>query len=503
MEESSAGPAPAGAKLGGITMNIIVLIFDTLRYDYVGANGNEWIETPHMDELLAKSWVFDRSFAASYPTIPHRTDVITGKYGSPIFPWRPLRHDHVTFPELLGQNGYCTQLINDTPHLVNGGHNFDWPFHAWTPIRGAEVDRPWIDQEHASLDNFRPDPLFDGAEKRIVNPGYWPTYARSNRKRKQNSDWHTGRLFLTASRWLEENATRKNFLLWVDSFDPHEPWDVPPEFALKYDKTPGYDGSVDPRMHWARNDPGLSEAAKNRIRALYAAEVTWVDSWLGVLLDALHRTGLDKETAIVLTADHGTNVGERGKFGKGFPIREQEAHTPLAIHVPDGGSGRSSVIVQPQDIFATIMSIAGLPVPDGIDSHDVLALARDGTEAKDGPRKLAISGHAPDESLKDRPAGFFSACDGKWYLVAAVKPEDSELYRLGSLDNVAAEHAGVVARLHAAGIDEIERRGADPRLTAWLKSHGRAAFPTECVFWDGYPGPKGFGPYFRRLYEGV
>lgn len=124
-------------------MNIIIIISDTLRYDHVGAHGNTWIKTPNMDRLAAESWVFDRNFAASYATIPHRTDVMTGRYGGPFHAWMPLRYDVMTLPRVLTDAGYCAQLINDTPHLINGGHNFDWPFNAWTFIRGAEVDRPW------------------------------------------------------------------------------------------------------------------------------------------------------------------------------------------------------------------------------------------------------------------------------------------------------------------------------------------------------------------------
>ena len=101
-------------------MNIILLIIDTLRYDYVGADGNDHVETPNMDGLAERSWVFDRAFAASYPTIPHRTDVMTGRYGTPFNPWMPLRFDAVSLPRVLAESGYCTQLIHDTPHLVNG-----------------------------------------------------------------------------------------------------------------------------------------------------------------------------------------------------------------------------------------------------------------------------------------------------------------------------------------------------------------------------------------------
>ena len=83
----------------------------------------------------------DRAFCASFPTIPYRTDVINWPVrGSlPSVAAAATTSDR-PLPSTLAECGYATQLIHDTPHLVNGGHNFDWPFHAWTFIRGAEVD---------------------------------------------------------------------------------------------------------------------------------------------------------------------------------------------------------------------------------------------------------------------------------------------------------------------------------------------------------------------------
>ncbi|MFW6438136.1 MAG: sulfatase-like hydrolase/transferase [Armatimonadota bacterium] len=63
-------------------MNFVIVIIDTLRYDHIGAHGNDWISTPNLDRLAAESWVFDNAYAASFPTIPHRWDVITGRYGN-------------------------------------------------------------------------------------------------------------------------------------------------------------------------------------------------------------------------------------------------------------------------------------------------------------------------------------------------------------------------------------------------------------------------------------
>ncbi len=480
-------------------MNVVVIVIDTLRYDHIGAHGSAWIETPNLDRLAAESWVFDNAFAASFPTIPHRTDAMTGRYGGPFHHWQPLSFDAVTLPWTLGEAGYATQLLHDTPHLVNGGHNFDWPFHAWTQIRGAEVDRPWVTDRLDWPDNWAADRLFDFREA----PGWQrpglASYLRANRHRREAEDWNAARLFRAGAEFLRDNAWRENFLLWLDCFDPHEPWDAPPEFVLKYDKTPGYDGRVDPRSFGLPRAADIPEAAARRVRAFYAAKVSWVDRWLGHFLEELERTELAKRTAIVLTSDHGTSLGERGQFHKRYPVREGEGHVPMFVRVPGGGSGRCAAIVQPQDIFATVAGIAGADVPEGPESFDMLATARGEREA---PRRIALAGRPANEWNHQDGRGLFSAFDGRWCLEVALKPAHSALRRMGEAEEIAADNAAVVARLHAAALDELERRGCDPAVMAWLRSEGAEPFPADCRFHDAYPPPAGYRAYFGRLYAG-
>ena len=483
-------------------MNLAYIVIDTLRYDYIGANGNDWIETPNIDQFAAKAWAYDRAFCASFPTIPYRTDVITGQYGAPFHAWKPLRHERQTLPWTLAQSGYATQLIHDTPHLVNGGHNFDWPFHAWTFVRGAEVDRDWIMDTDPWPDNWTRQSLFDAINDKAAESGMLRSYARANRNRKKPEDWNCAKLFNTAAQFLKDNAKRDNFFLWIDCFDPHEPWDSPPEFMKKYDKRPGYDGRVDPRSLGARGNAELSDEAKQHIKDQYAAKTTWMDHCFGQFLDALESTGLDKNTAVIFTADHGTNVGERGRFGKGQPVREQEAHVPLFIRLPEGDTGRSNVIVQPQDFFPTILNILGETRPDGLEGHDILTPARAGNA---GERELALSGGSIErwqQASQNENAILFTTFSQDWSLEVAAKPENSKLVRLGDLEYVQDQHPDLVAKLHAAAVDEIERRGTDPALMAWLRSGGEAAFPAEANYWDGFPGPEGYRPYFGKLYTG-
>ena len=480
-------------------MNIILLVIDTLRYDYVAFNGNDWIRTPNLDALAGRSWSFDRALANSFPTIPQRTDVITGRHGGPFHPWAPLRLDALTLPRVLADAGYATQLIHDTPHLVNGGHAFDWPFAAWTFVRGAEVDRPWIDDSDCPyLDNWKRDPLFDylgDPELKEVRNHVAVTYARANRDRKAPDDWNAAKLFDDAARFLRDNARRDNFFLWVDCFDPHEPWDPPPEYAREYDQADGWDGRIDPRALFSLRGGDHPQAVRRRLAALYAGNVSWVDHCLGRMLAALEERSLAQNTAVIVTADHGTNVGGRKGFGKKVPIHENEAHVPLIVHVPGRGSGRSDLLVQPQDIFATVLGIAGVDAPDGLDSHDVLALAESGGE---GPRRSAVCGNAT-HLWKGKPdVAAFTVFEKDWYLQWAPSPEACRLRRYGCDDELSGANAQAVERLRQLGLAEMARREIHPDLLAWLESRGQGRFPRRRC-----PSrlPKGFAVYWSRSYN--
>ena len=429
--------------------------------------------------------------------------MLTGQYAwpgqGPFHPWMPLRFDVPTLPRLLAGAGYATQLIHDTPHLVNGGHAFDWPFAAWTFLRGAEVDRPWIDgQALAPLDNWAHDPLFDYIDDDAIQGGIRRlllTYSRANRQRRQPEDWNVAQLFLKATDFLRDNATRDNFFLWLDCFDPHEPWDTPPEFVKMYDTTPGFDGRIDPRAFTgpARHakDGDFPPGVRERQTALYAAKVSWMDHWFGHLLHTLEETGLDANTTIVLTADHGTNLGERGGFGKTNVVNEQEAHVPLLIHVPGGTTGRSDAIVQPQDITATILGIADVAQPEDWVGRDLLADHGDA-------REVAIGGRSVDNWRGDPNDSLCTVFNREWTYNVAANPAACRLFRYGSVENVAAGYTAVVKRMRDAGLAALAERGTDPRLIDWIASEGTATFPAECCAW---PGPSGWYTYWERVYE--
>ena len=101
-------------------MNIIVLVSDTFRYDYLGCNGNGWIGTAALDRLAGRAVSFDRHYLSSFPTIPNRTDLFTGRYTFPFHGWKPLDPGLPVLSTIFGAAGYQSQLICDTPHLDEG-----------------------------------------------------------------------------------------------------------------------------------------------------------------------------------------------------------------------------------------------------------------------------------------------------------------------------------------------------------------------------------------------
>src|SRR5437660_1029799 len=98
------------AHPGGAVVNFIVIVSDTFRYDYLGANGNPWIKTPELDAFSRGAVNFDRCTISSFPTIPTRTDWFTGRYGFPFHGWQPLGPKATVLAQVLREAGYTNQL---------------------------------------------------------------------------------------------------------------------------------------------------------------------------------------------------------------------------------------------------------------------------------------------------------------------------------------------------------------------------------------------------------
>jgi len=166
-----------------------------------------------------------------------------------------------------------------------------------------------------------------------------------------------------AARWLDDDApSHERFLLFVDEFDPHEPFDTPEPYASLYD--PDWRG---PHLIWPPYVRGalaagvLSPPEARQVRACYGAKLTMIDAWLGRILDVLDRRGLWDTTAVFLCTDHGHYLGEKDIWGKPpVPVFEPLGHIPLLVAWPGAAGGTIDALTTSVDIAATLADLYGV-----------------------------------------------------------------------------------------------------------------------------------------------
>jgi arylsulfatase A-like enzyme len=257
--------------------------------------------------------------------------------------------------------------VTDHPHLFEtGGENYHTDFTAWAYERGHESD-PW---------KTRPDPSWLGA----------PDFGRGPMPYDDSRGWFRGeadfpgpRTMAAAARWLEENARHhERFLLFVDEFDPHEPFDTPEPWASRYD--PEWEG---PHLVWppytkrAVANGVLSERQARQLRACYGAKLSMIDHWLGRVLDACDRLDLWRDTAFFLCTDHGHYLGEKDLFGKpGVPVYEPLGHIPLLVAWPGVAPRSIDALTTSVDLFATLAELFAARVPQRTHGRSLLPLVR-------------------------------------------------------------------------------------------------------------------------------
>ena len=332
--------------------NAIVILLDSLNRHHLGAYGGTEFATPNLDRLASRSVRFTRHYAASLPCIPARHDILCGAWD---FLWRPwgsveLWEDAITYP--LREAKIVSQLISDHPHLFEtGGENYHVDFTAWDYLRGHEGDA-W---------KTRFDPSFAGAPM-FGRPQDMP-YNRSRAYFSGEDDFPGPRTMRAATRFLREDArAHSRFLLFVDEFDPHEPFDTPQPYASRYD--PDWDG---PPLIWPPYavkavERGVITARQGRqIRARYGAKLTMIDHWLGEVLDAIDERGLWDDTLVILCTDHGHYLGEKDIWGKpAVPLYEAMSHIPLLVAAPNVPPGENDALTTSVDIFATLADLYGI-----------------------------------------------------------------------------------------------------------------------------------------------
>jgi len=348
-------------------MNVIWIVSDTFRRDHLGCYGNKIIHTPSLDALAAKSVRFERYYAASFPTMPTRADHFTGRWTGCFMRWEPLPRGQVTLAQILRRSGFHTAAVVDTPFYLRGSMNYDRGFRSFIEVLGQEY---WL---RAVGDDMRQAWRFE-------------------------SDRFAPQTFTKAMGWLEQHY-KEDFFLYIDAWDPHEPWDAPNYYTELY--WPGYDGElIDPLYSYWQDVPGFTEEKVKKAHACYCGELTMVDTWVGYFLRQVENMGLMEKTAIIFTTDHGFYFGEHGGlFGKmtrakpsavpyweeigragGWtrsPLYEEAIACPLLIYLPGVQPGVCHGLTSAIDLMPTVLDVMGQEVPAQVDGRSLLSMIQD------------------------------------------------------------------------------------------------------------------------------
>jgi arylsulfatase A-like enzyme len=477
--------------VAGRRLNVVVIMTDTMRPDHLVCAGNTadsprvwearqrgqplppdagqpWMDTRHIDRFAQDATTFVRSHAGSFPTVPCRTDCFTGRTVFPVRGWSPLPADGPCLAQVLLRQGYRTELIYDPPMKQRSGFGFDRGFQGVRWIRGQ------------TSDGYRVDPTLpvklEGPPEKWRNRGVpWLQHQRNTYDWQGELDHFGPKTLHTAEQWLEKNYQSGPFFLWIDTWDPHEPWDAPQYYVDKYD--PGYEGLV---LNQPEYSPGdcMTVEEQRHVRALFAAEVTMVDRALGRLYDKLDDLGLRENTLVIHLSDHGHFIGEHGIQGKPtsgpLQIYEELGRNVLMVRHPDGiGAGKKSdALALPVDVFATVLDAAAVP-PDapirrGMDGKSLIpAMAGDGPTLRDA---AYTSRHA---FLQRRPTPVtMSTPEWSYVYWPGGHGARSELYHLPTDErqerNVIAEHEDLAADLRRDYLAWFRERS--PEIAAWIEA---------------------------------
>lgn len=357
-------------------MKAILILSDSLNRHYLPTYGNSGIIAPNIQRFAERCVIFDNHWIGSAPCMPARRDMMTGRLNFLEREWGGLEPFDVPFPHLLRDEAdvFCHMETDHYHYFHVGGENYHMPFNTWAFHRGQEgdayVSRVTPPQEPAHLGRWRDQ------------------YALNQEVFKQSKDFPTQRTFQGAIDWLKANEGEDNYFLWLEVFDPHEPFDCPQEYLDLYDDD--WDG---PLYNWSGYEKVEEDSEATRhLRRQYAATVTMMDAWFGKLLDELERQNAFEDTLIIFTTDHGHMLGERGLTGKNnWHAWNEMAHIPLMVHLPgDAHAGEHRrQLTQNIDIMPTLLDAFGVPLHHAIHGESWMPILQDNADAR---REAALYG---------------------------------------------------------------------------------------------------------------
>ncbi len=393
-------------------MRAIVVMFDTLNRRFLPPYGCDWTHAPNFARLARRTATFDNSYVCSMPCMPARREFHTARPNFLHRSWGPMEPFDDSVPAMLRDQGVSTHLISDHYHYWEaGGCTYHTLYNTWEFMRGQEGD-PWKGQVARPS---RPDAVGQNAFT-----DRWHDQDRINRAFIRNEeDFPQARTFNTGIDFIRRNAAEDNWLLHVETFDPHEPYYSPRKYKDLYAEH--YDAYRGALFDWPDYAP-VKETPEEvaHVRHEYASLLSMCDAKLGDVMDVMDEHDMWKDTMLIVWTDHGFMLSEHDFWGKCWqPFYNEIAHTPFFVWDPRcqvAGERRDALVQPALDLGPTLLRLFGLDPTDDMLGADLAQTVATDAAVRDAG-VYGLHGH------------HVNVTDGRYvYMRAPAQPENAPLF---------------------------------------------------------------------------
>ncbi len=460
----SAGALAAGLALGNSVAyseevmnrkrpNILWICTDQQRYDTIAALGNPYIRTPNLDKLVSEGVAFTHAFAQNPVCTPSRASFLTGRYPRTTGArqnGQAIPSHEVLITKMLADSGYDCGLAGKL-HLApchkqvekridDGYRVFNWS-HDPHPHWGKDNQyTAWIESKgYKWEDIYRPPKgkhAFAGVPAELHQTKWCADRAIEFMTEKRQGPW----------------------LMSVNIFDPHHPFDPPKEYLDRYDldklPDPAYKpGELQNKPIFQQVDHDgayggmllgfskMSGRERREVTAAYYAMIEQIDDHVGRMIKVLEDTGQRENTIIIFMSDHGELLGDHGMYLKGPHMYDCSLRVPLIISWPGHFKAglKSDALVELVDIVPTLLDAVGMEIPVRVQGKSLFNICTgnaDPHKHKDYIYAEYYIGQPFHDSLKEKPL-LTTVRTRKHKITSYAGLEIGELY---DLENDPGEH---------------------------------------------------------------
>ena len=369
--------------------NVLWICTDQQRFDTIRALGNDRINTPNLDRLVAGGVALENAFAQSPVCTPSRAAFLTGRYPRTTGcrqNGQRIPADERLVTRILADAGYTCGLsgklhlascaggrveerIDDGYSVFHWSHHPqpDWPENGYTRWLAAH-GQSWED-------------LCKGPATPYVKHGVPAEYHQTT--------WCAEK----AVEFIHEHRAGP-WLFSFNCFDPHHPFDPPPEYLRRYRveemPLPRFrPGELDNKPHyqrldheWAHNEPGyfnvgaMTDDDRRQVTAAYYAMIELIDDQVGRMLRAVDQSGQMDNTIVIFMSDHGEMLGDHGLYLKGPHFYDEAVRVPLILSWPGRFRAglRADALVELVDLAPTLLEAAGVDVPASMQARSLVPI---------------------------------------------------------------------------------------------------------------------------------